>query len=90
MTPQTILSIYVLPHCRGCARARRIAEEIRDRVPDVQVDVVDLSTGTALPASVFSVPTYLLDGVVISLGNPRVNDLIRTIHNHTGGSAPAL
>jgi len=89
MTPPITLSIYVLPQCRGCARARRVAEEIRDRVPSVQVDVVDLSTGDEPPAAVFSVPTYLLNGAVISLGNPRVNDLIHTIHLRMEGSAAA-
>jgi hypothetical protein len=87
MKPLTTLSIYVMPHCRGCARARHIAKELRRLVPDVHVNLVDISDGGELPALVFSVPTYMLDDTVISLGNPRIDDLIHAIHSRIGGSA---
>jgi hypothetical protein len=66
------LEIFVMPHCFGCETARRLAERIRAQaLPHVDVRLVDLSApGAVRPSTVFAVPTYLLDGRVLSLGNP--------------------
>jgi hypothetical protein len=66
------LEIFVLPHCSGCDTAAAVAERVGARdLPDLTVRLIDLSTpGMPRPSSVFAVPTYLLDGRVISLGNP--------------------
>jgi hypothetical protein len=67
-----LLEIFVLPHCFGCETARRLAERVRARaLPHVAVRLVDLSApGAVRPPTVFAVPTFLLDGRVLSLGNP--------------------
>jgi hypothetical protein len=67
-----LLEIFVLPHCLGCETARRLAERVRAQaLPHVAVHLVDLSAPDAVrPPMVFAVPTYLLDGRVLSLGNP--------------------
>ncbi len=82
-----ILAVYVLPGCPGCERAYRIAGEVKRRCPQIQVRVIDLSEPTAIqPPNVFSVPTYLLDGRVISLGNPDIDRLVITLMGRPGGA----
>lgn len=75
------LTVYVLPECLGCQRAHEIVQEVGRRCPQVEAVVIDLSEVDAsrLP-TVFSVPTYLLDGRVISLGNPHVDKLMATLY----------
>jgi len=52
---------------------------MRERFPLLQVDLVDLDAGHSVPNGVVATPTYLLDGTVISLGNPRREDLVRKL-----------
>ena len=70
-----MLDIYVGPNCFGCDTAHSIAQEVQDLdLPDVHIHVIDLGDPTSVrPASVFAVPTYLLNGRVLSLGNPEVD-----------------
>jgi hypothetical protein len=74
------LDVYVAPDCFGCTEARRLASEVARRYPHVVVRVVDLEarlttpnrplTPAEVPVDVVAVPTYVLDGRVIALGNP--------------------
>ena len=72
MRVRRVLDIYVAPDCFGCATARRLAASVRAlALPGVEVRLVDLSeSGAVRPEAVFAVPTYVLDGRVLSLGNP--------------------
>ena len=67
-----VLEIYVAGNCFGCATAREMAACLRARTrPDLDVRLIDLAApGAVRPPAVFAVPTYLLDGRVLSLGNP--------------------
>lgn len=67
-----LLEIFVMPDCEGCEAAIRLADRVRERnVPGVDLRVIDLSvSGAERPENVFAVPTYLLEGAVLSLGNP--------------------
>ncbi len=56
-----------------------IALEMGEMFPLLQVDLIDLDAGHPIPDGVVATPTYLLDGKVISLGNPRREDLIETV-----------
>lgn len=71
------LEIYVSADCPGCARAREIATSLGGEVPGVRIEVIDLDEVRAgqLPDGVVAVPAYVLDGAVISLGNPRLSSL---------------
>jgi hypothetical protein len=52
-------------------RARQLAGAVQRRYPCLQVDVVNLAEpGTRAPADVFAVPTFVLNGRVLSLGTP--------------------
>jgi|DewCreStandDraft_2_1066082.scaffolds.fasta_scaffold00475_36 hypothetical protein len=73
------LEIVVAEECPGCAEARAIAAEIQARFPGLQVDVSALDSTRPVPAKVVATPTYLLNGRVISLGNPRRAWLIQEI-----------
>ena len=68
------LQIFVTDDCWSCEESRRIAAETQARFEDVEVVLVDLLSDER-PPSVFAAPTYLLNGRVISLGNPRREEL---------------
>lgn len=70
------LTIYTMTHCPTCAETHRIAAEIDARYRDLTVRIINLDQTPALRApAVVSVPTYLLNGTVISLRNPYLEDL---------------
>lgn len=64
------LQIFVTDDCWTCEESHQIAAETQARFQDVEVAVVDLDSEER-PSSVFAAPTYLLNGRIISLGNPR-------------------
>ncbi|MGI8551439.1 MAG: hypothetical protein ACR2PL_11745 [Dehalococcoidia bacterium] len=65
------LQVYVQPHCPQCTRARRLAQWAGARFPDVQIQIVEMAEPSApIPEFLIGVPTYVLAGQVISLGNP--------------------
>ena len=67
-----LLQIFVIPFCFGCDVAMTMAESIQNQqIANVYVQLIDLSEpGAMKPETVFAVPTYLLDGKIVSLGNP--------------------
>ncbi len=74
------LKIYTMEHCPTCESTRNIASGIARRLPGISVELIDLEQpGTVPPPEVFSVPTYVLNGNVISLGNPYLDQLERSI-----------
>ena len=76
-TPYRTLEIFVTASCPGCERARANAATIRGwDLACLGVVLRDLGApDTVRPAAVFAVPTYVLDGCVISLGNPDIGYL---------------
>jgi hypothetical protein len=65
------LDVYVSSHCPNCAEARRLAAQAAARYPAVSVRLIDLDVTEAnVPEYVVAAPTYVLNGRVISLGNP--------------------
>ena len=76
----TLLQVFVEHGCGVCRRAVTLADQARAQFPGIQVEVVDLTERAAQPPeAVFAVPTFLLDGEVLSLGNPRPADLMQTL-----------
>lgn len=74
------LKVFVEPGCELCVWALATANEIKKRFPAVIVTIVDIGKGEGpIPDSVFAVPTYVLDGNVVSLGNPALEELDKTI-----------
>jgi predicted thioredoxin/glutaredoxin len=64
------LDIYVTNACTNCVEALLIAERAQS-IAGLDVSVVNLDQpGQSIPPNVVAVPTYVLDGKVVSLGNP--------------------
>lgn len=80
------LKIYTMSHCPGFAEARRMRREIARRFPRLCVELIDLDMpGVHVPPEVFSVPTYLLNGDIVSLGNPYLDHLDQCIRSSLNG-----
>ena len=73
------LEIFVMDDCWSCEESRRIAAEARVRFPGVEVALLDLESSDRRPPEVFAAPTYVLDGTIVSLGNPRREELWQRI-----------
>jgi hypothetical protein len=84
-----ILEIYVAPDCFGCETARNLASLILTLGrSDLVVRLLDLSEPDVIrPPAVFAVPTYVLDGRVISLGNPEQDWLLDQLAPPSPGAA---
>ncbi|MBI4673326.1 MAG: thioredoxin family protein [Chloroflexi bacterium] len=75
-----VLEVVIAKHCQQCGAAVRVAETLQDKFPALDVHVVDLDGPEAVkPDAVFAVPAYLLNGRVVSLGNPEVKEISETI-----------
>lgn len=74
-----LLEVVVAPGCFGCDEARAIAAHLEGLLPWLDVQVIELDGTRPAPPPVFATPTYLLDGEVIALGNPRPEMLIRDL-----------
>ena len=68
------LKVYVEEDCWSCSESRRIVAEIAPQFPQVAIELIDLSSQRH-PNDVFAVPTYMLNGKIISLGNPYPKEL---------------
>ena len=73
------LDVYVENGCRFCERAMEIAQEIDEAYPRISVRVIDVTEADGRRTDVFAVPTFVLNGEVVSLGNPKRTDLCRAI-----------
>lgn len=65
------LQVYIHSDCFSCQETLLLVAEIRRRFPQLLTEVISLDDpATETPDEVFAVPTWLLDGQVIFLGNP--------------------
>jgi alkyl hydroperoxide reductase subunit AhpF len=77
------LEVYVSSQCLNCDEAVRLAEEAAALFPSVVVRVIDLDRDVDKgppPDPVVAVPTYVLNGRVVSLGNPYPEELFAHLH----------
>ncbi|NCF64379.1 MAG: hypothetical protein GWP61_00295 [Chloroflexi bacterium] len=74
------LQVYVREDCWTCAESQRIVSEIAPQFPQIAVELLDLES-TNQPENIFAVPTYVLDGRVIFLGNPYREQLRQEIQD---------
>lgn len=64
---------------------RRVAAEF----DDVATRLIDLSVSSEQkPDAVFAVPTFMLDGRVVSLGTPSWASIVETLKRADAGGAP--
>jgi hypothetical protein len=71
LQPPFVLRVYVSVRCSLTEHVILVTTAVRRELPGVIVEIVDVdTTQEPLPEAVFSVPTYTLNGRVVSLGNP--------------------
>ncbi|MGI8825074.1 MAG: hypothetical protein ACR2JC_05410 [Chloroflexota bacterium] len=73
-----VLRVYVAEHCGTCRESRRLAKVIAGRLKDVTVEVVDVDSQEPVD-EIFAVPTFCYRGHIVSLGNPREDDLVTRV-----------
>jgi alkyl hydroperoxide reductase subunit AhpF len=69
------LEIYISENCWSCEESVRIVEEVGPLFPEVDFSLRTLHT-SEVPQEVFAVPTYVLEGKVVYLGNPTREQLV--------------
>ncbi len=71
-----ILDIYVWRHYFGSEKAFRLAREIGQNLPHLQVEVriLDDISEHDLP-EIIATPSYFINGRLLFLGNPRLEEL---------------
>ena len=74
------LTVYIADDCWSCNETQRILDDVMPHFPDLLLKLVNTSQ-QPLPDHVFAVPTYLLNGKIISLGNPTRDALQRRLAN---------
>ena len=75
-----VLDIYVTKHCFSCDEALRLAKEINQSLPclEVKARVLEEMPEEDLP-EIIATPSYFLNGRRIFLGNPRLEELVAKI-----------
>lgn len=66
----TQLDVYVSGGCENCVYARSLAAAAAAAFPQLRIRVLEVDQVRELPDEVFATPTYVLNGRVVSLGNP--------------------
>lgn len=75
------LEIYVTDQCTNCEEALLIAERARS-IAGLKVAVIDLDQpGQSIPPRVVAAPTYLLNGRIVSLGNPEREEFLARLRS---------
>ena len=68
------LQVYITNNCWSCEESRRIVAEFQPQFPAINMELLDINV-TPRPDNVFAIPTYVLNGRVIYMGNPRRDQL---------------
>ena len=85
---QNRLEIYIERGCQNCQEAISIADRLSHRTHTVQIHLIDVGQEPhRRPETVFAVPTYILDGEILSLGNPRFEELLATLKQKSESSS---
>ncbi len=76
------LSLYVTSDCFSCKESVSIISEVAMRFPGLITEVVYLDeAGASKPDQVFAVPTYLMDGNILFMGNPYLETMVSSIQD---------
>lgn len=86
----TVLQIYVSEDCWGCLEARKIADEMRVEYASARVELIERNTAASWPQEIIATPAYMLNGRLVSLGNPTREELHKLLAEAEGQTpAPA-
>ena len=72
------MDVYVKDDCWTCEETHRIVADVAPHFPEVEVQLLNLEE-VPRPEEVFAVPTYMLNGRVIFLGNPIRDELCQKL-----------
>lgn len=75
------LQVFVESGCQQCERALELAREIDGAFTGLAVRIVEISEAGPQRDDVFAVPTFVLDGQVLSLGNPQRAELRQEVQS---------
>jgi len=80
------IQIYVLQHCVSCGRSAALGQAVASHFEDITVEVLNLDDPSIpRPDLVFAVPTFLLDGQLLCLGNQEEEWLVRRVRRMKQG-----
>ncbi|MEM7117002.1 MAG: hypothetical protein AAF614_31510 [Chloroflexota bacterium] len=68
------LQVYIADDCWTCEETYRIIADMRPQFPNIVIEMLNVGED-GYPDNVFAVPTYVLNGRIISLGNPTREEL---------------
>jgi len=68
------LTVFVSDHCFNCKESVVIAEEIKQKYPQIDVNIFNVDR-VRPEVDIFAVPTYALNGEIIFLGNPTEQEI---------------
>lgn len=84
MTPGTTVTVLVSRSCGACIASRDLARRLATDRPHLTVRVQDIDEpGWTQPAGFIGTPTWLIDGNVVSLGNPSQTWLLERLNEVT-------
>ena len=85
---RSVLKIFVADDCYGCVEARSIASRIEQDYPElIIVEVIDVTDNhVVVPDTIFATPTYMLNEHVVSLGNPKPDEIAQWVKGANNSS----
>jgi len=75
------LKVFITENCPGCDEALSIATRVEQNYADrITVEVIDIVKAEQIvPEAVFATPTFMLNGRIVSLGNPSPQEVSQWI-----------
>jgi len=82
------LKLFVQPNCPKCPAAKAVAEEVKKRRKDVDLDVLDISDRenyfSALMLQISSTPAFAIGEKTLFVGEvPTIEELNRKLDEHS-------
>ena len=76
------LELFITNDCPSCVNALYVADKAAAQFPELKVSITNLDMPNAVvPDTIFAVPTFCLDGRIVSLGTPNWRALKQKIRS---------
>lgn len=77
---EPVLEIYVAKHCLGTPEALRLAGEVAELMPRFRLKLRVIDDMPAAETDfIFATPSYYLNGSLLFLGNPGLDELVERL-----------
>lgn len=71
------LKVFIAEHCSTCDETVAIATRVEREYPEISVEIIDIGHNqSVVPDAVFAIPTVMLNGRIVSLGNPDPEEMM--------------